>query len=60
MNRLKITATIMATTALMLAVYCIYKEFQYEKYSSESAIESVTKPNDSLPGDTLPVIPNKH
>jgi hypothetical protein len=50
----------MATTALMLAVYCIYKEFQYEKYSTESAIESVTKPNDSLPGDTLPVILNEH
>ncbi|MGD9992963.1 MAG: hypothetical protein AB7S69_06660 [Salinivirgaceae bacterium] len=58
MNRLKITATIMATTALMLAVYCIYKEFQYEKYSPESAIESVTKPYDSLPADTLPLIPN--
>jgi hypothetical protein len=63
MLKLKLTALIMATTALLLACYCIYNEYRYmetipAKYEQENVRPSTTI--HTLPIDTVANTPTNN
>lgn len=60
MLKLKITATLMASTAILLAGYCIYKEQQYpDIFPSQNTIETSVRCSTQTenPKDTFPILP---